>query len=261
MPLLPQELPLRGLRVPVLSGRAWLSFRWKEADLRISSPRAEEAAAEIRRQRALLEEYAGRHPLFLASLAPISVLPGAPAVAVRMAEAARRAAVGPMAAVAGAMAQAAVEAALAAGADEAVVENGGDLFLSSPRPVLVGLYAGEGHPLSGRLAFRVEPAAMPLSVCASSGRFGHSFSFGDCDLAVAVASDGALADAVATLGANGVRRAEDVEAAVERMAAVPGIRGALIIQGDRVGLAGDLPPLVRSRDPRFADKTFHAQPG
>lgn len=249
------------MRVPVLSARAWLSFRWKEADCRISSPRSGEAAAEIRRQRAVLEAYIGRQPLFLASLVPIAVLEGAPAAAVRMAEAAKRANVGPMAAVAGFMAQAAVEAALAAGAEEAVVENGGDLFLSSPRPVLVGLYAGEGHPLSGRLAFRVEPSAMPLSVCASSGRFGHSFSFGDCDLAVAVAADGALADAVATLGANRVRRAEDVEPALELMTGVAGIRGALIIQGDKVGLMGDLPPLVRSRDPRFADKTFHTQPG
>jgi ApbE superfamily uncharacterized protein (UPF0280 family) len=232
VPVLPEELPLRGLRVPVLSTRSWLSFRWKEADCRICSPRAEEAAAEIRRQRTLLEGYIDRHPLFLAALVPVPCLPGAPAVAVRMADAAARASVGPMAAVAGAMAQAAVEAALAAGAQEAVVENGGDIFLHSPGPVLVGLYAGENHPLSGRLAFRVEPAAMPLSVCASSGRFGHSFSFGDCDLA-----------------------------ALERMAGVPGIRGALIVQGDKVGLMGDLPPLVRSRDPRFADKTFHTQPG
>jgi uncharacterized protein len=261
MPVLPEKLPLRGVRVPFLSApRSWLSFSWKEADLRISSTRAEEAAGEIRSLRALLEAYIERHPLFLSSLVPLAALPDAPAVAVRMAEAAARASVGPMAAVAGAMAQAAVEAALAAGAEEAVVENGGDIYLCSPRPVLVGLYAGK-HPLSGRLAFRVEPDAMPLSVCASSGRFGHSFSFGDCNLAVAVAFSGALADAVATLGANSVCGEGDVEAALERMTSVPGIRGALIIQGDKVGLMGDLPPLVRSKDPRFADKTFHTQPG
>lgn len=163
-----------------------------------------------------------------------------------------------MAAVAGAVAQMSVEAALAAGADEAIVENGGDIFIASRETVLVGLYAGE-HPLSGRLALRIEPDRMPLSVCSSSSRFGHSLSFGDCDLATIVARDGALADSAATLTCNSVKTVGDVERALEQAMGIAGIEAVLIVKDDRVALAGDLPPLVRSADPSFAGKTFHSQ--
>ncbi len=237
--------------------RRYVTFRWKEADLRISSPRADVIREEIVRQRALLEAYITRHPAFRAALVPVDLLERAPPIACRMAEAARKAGVGPMAAVAGAMAQAAVEAALTAGAEEAIVENGGDLYLASPREVVVGLYAGD-HPLSGRLAFRVAPGCMPLSICSSSSRFGHSFSFGDCDLATVVAADGALADAAATLAGNSVRRPEDVPAALEKVAAIPGVLGVLIVQEGSIGLKGDLPELIRPRDPGFLSKTAHA---
>ena len=237
-------------------GRLYTTFTWKEANLRISSPRADVIRAEIVRQRAILEAYLARDPAFRTSLVPVDLLDEAPPIARRMAGAARRVGVGPMAAVAGAMAQAAVEAALAAGAAEAVVENGGDLYLASPREVVVGLHAGD-HPLSGRLAFRVDPARMPLSICSSSSRFGHSLSFGDCDLAAVAAADGALADAAATLAANSVRRPADVPAALEKVAAIPGILGVLIVQEGSIGLCGDLPELIRPRDPAFLAKTIH----
>ena len=173
-----------------------------------------------------------------------------------MAEAARACGVGPMAAVAGAVAQAAAEAALAAGAGEAIVENGGDTWIASPREVTVGLYAGE-HPISGRLALRIPPDRLPVSVCSSSGRFGHSLSFGRCDLATVVAGSGALADAAATLAANCVRTVDDVEPTLERVMAIPGIEGVLIVKDDRVGVAGNLPRLVQCADPDFALKTRH----
>ena len=161
-----------------------------------------------------------------------------------------------MAAVAGAVAHAAAEAALAAGADEAIVENGGDTWIASPGEVTVGLHAGE-HPLSGRLALRIPPDRLPLSVCSSSGRFGHSLSFGDCDLATVVARSGALADAAATLAANCVRTTDDVETTLERVMEIPGVEAVLIVKDDRVGAAGSLPPLVKCADPDFALKTRH----
>jgi ApbE superfamily uncharacterized protein (UPF0280 family) len=173
-----------------------------------------------------------------------------------MAAAAATVGVGPMAAVAGAMAQLAAEAALAEAAEEAIVDNGGDIYLASLQPVLVALYAGD-HPLSGRLAFFIEPRRMPLSLCSSSGLMGHSRSLGECDLATAVAADGALADAAATLAANLVRRPEDVQGALERVSAIPGVQGLLIVKGGRVGVAGDLPELVRHDDPQTAGKVTH----
>jgi ApbE superfamily uncharacterized protein (UPF0280 family) len=166
--------------------------------------------------------------------------------------------VGPMAAVAGAVAQACVESALAAGAEEAIVENGGDIFIAGRHAVCVGLYAGE-HPLSGRLALRIDADRLPLSICSSSSRFGHSLSFGDCDLATVISRDGALADAAATLAGNCVTTTADVEPTLGRIMAIRGIEAVLIIKEDRVGVAGELPQLVRCEDPSFAGKTFHSE--
>ncbi len=121
-----------------------------------------------------------------------------------MAWAASLVGVGPMAAVAGAMAQWAAKAALAAGAEEAIVDNGGDIYLKAVEPVIVSLGTGTSK-LADRLAFRVEPEETPISICSSSGKMGHSMSLGQCDLATIVAKDAALADAAATQAANLVR--------------------------------------------------------
>ena len=237
--------------------RTWTTFRWKEADLRICSAAACLIVEEVKRLRAELEQYIGRQPAFLTSLEPIELLPDAPPIAVRMAEAAAACRVGPMAAVAGAVAQMAAEKALASGAGEAIIENGGDTWIASPDEVEIGLYAGD-HPLSGRLALRIPAVRLPLSVCSSSSRFGHSLSLGDCDLATVVAASGALADAAATLAGNSVRSVDDVDATLRKLMGIDGVIGVLILKADRVGVAGDLPPLVRCADPLFPEKTFHA---
>jgi len=230
--------------------RQYRGFAFKGANFRISCPLFQVVTREIRRQRNLLEEYIARQPEFRTALSPVELLPGAPEVARRMRAAALATGVGPMAAVAGAMAQLAAEAALEAGAVEAVVENGGDIYLASPAPVVIALYAGE-NPLSGVLALEVLPAEMPLAVCSSSGRLGHSLSFGACDLATVAAADAALADAAATLAGNLVRAEADIPAALARVAAVPGVSGLLLVKGAKVGLAGRLPRLVRQAEARY----------
>jgi len=229
--------------------REFRSFAFKGANFRIACPLFPTVTRELRRQRNLLEAYIARQPEFRTALAPLALLPDAPQAAVRMQAAAALGGVGPMAAVAGAMAQLAAEAALREGAAEAIVENGGDIFLASPREVVVALYAGPGE-LSDRLALRVRPQEMPLAVCSSSGRLGHSLSFGDCDLATVVAGDAALADAAATLAANLVRRESDLPRALERVAGLPGVRGLLLVKGRKVGVAGRLPRLVRNAGER-----------
>jgi ApbE superfamily uncharacterized protein (UPF0280 family) len=233
--------------------RHYQIYSHRGANFRIASTHPQVIREEIRRQRRALEAYIRRHPDFAASLEPLELLPGAPEVARRMQAAAAATGVGPMAAVAGTMAQLAVEAARAAGAEEAIVENGGDLFLDSPGVVIVALYAGN-NPLSGKLALRVEPGRMPLAVCSSSSFMGHSLSFGRCDLATVVAADAALADAAATLACNQVRSVRDVSPVLERVCSLPGICGILIVKADRVGMAGDLPELIRHRDPGFSSK-------
>jgi ApbE superfamily uncharacterized protein (UPF0280 family) len=236
--------------------REYRSFDHKRAHYRIScSPpkHAERVMATIKTQRGLLEAYACRQPEFLPALTPLALLPEAPEIVRRMHAASGLTGVGPMAAVAGAIAELAVRAALAAGAREAIVDNGGDMFAASDSELIIGLFAGSRSPLAG-LAFRIPPGQLPLAVCSSSGKMGHSLSFGDCDLATVTSRDAALADAAATLACNLVRRPDDIDAALQRVAAIPGVEGVLIVKDERVGLAGNLPELIRHTDPTLAAK-------
>ena len=158
-----------------------------------------------------------------------------------------------MAAVAGAFAQVAAEAALARGAVESIVENGGDIYIASDAPVVVGLYAG-GHQISGKLAVALQPLNLPLSVCSSSSHMGRSMSLGHCDLATVVARDAALADAAATYACNLIKEPCDIEKTLEAVMAIAGISGVLIAEDGKVGLAGDFPELIRHRDRKVMEK-------
>lgn len=227
--------------------RKYHTFIHKEAVFRICCGRYDVATAEIIRQRLILEQYISRDPAFHRSFVPVSLLPDAPEVAQRMAQAAALAGVGPMAAVAGAMAQLAAEAALLAGAQEAIIDNGGDIYLLATRPVLISIHTGTPH-IGDKLAFSLQPSDTPLSLCSSSGKMGHSTSLGLCDLATVIAKDAALADAAATLAANLVKTIDDVDLSLERVMAIPGVEGVLIVKEDRIGLAGKLPPLVKTEE-------------
>jgi len=229
-----------------MTARHYRMFRYREAVFRIGSDRFDAVTAAVVRERHVLEAYIDRHPGFREALEPVGVAADAPLSVRRMARAAQRTGVGPMAAVAGTMAQLAAEAALRAGAEEAIVENGGDLFVHAATEVVVGLHAGDAA-LKSRLAFRVTADRMPVAVCSSSGRMGHSMSMGRCDLATVVARDAALADAAATLTANLVRCADDLDAALEQVGAIDGVDGVLICQDDRVGMCGRLPELVSGK--------------
>lgn len=227
--------------------RHYHRFTFRDSNFRLCCDRTAVACAEIVRQRELLESYIMRQPEFKTSLVPLGLLPGAPEIAQDMARVASLVGVGPLAAVAGAIAQRAAEAALRAGDEEAVVENGGDIFAVSPSPLLVALHAGADSPLN-RLAFRLEAEDMPRAICSSSSRMGHSLSLGQGDLATVVSRNAALADAAATKLCNMLRSADDIDEALEYITAVPGVDGALVACHGRVGLLGTLPELVRHDD-------------
>jgi ApbE superfamily uncharacterized protein (UPF0280 family) len=226
--------------------RTYRTFTHKDAAYRICCDAFDAVTAEIVRQRRILEHYIERHRDFGRSFEPIEPNDNAPPIAQRMARAGRLAGVGPMAAVAGAMAQCAGEAGLKAGAREVIVDNGGDIYLRVAEPVIIGLDSG-GADLADRLAFSLKADDTPISICSSSGRMGHSTSLGQCDLATVVSKDAALADAAATRAANLVKTAEDVDAALEQITAIEGVDGVLIVKDDRVGLAGQLPSLMKVR--------------
>ncbi|NJL72134.1 MAG: hypothetical protein HC888_11410, partial [Candidatus Competibacteraceae bacterium] len=50
------------------------------------------------------------------------------------------------------------------------------------------------------------------------------------------------------LAANLVTVEADIEAALERTSAIPGVLGVLIVKNERLGMKGDLPPLVHVTD-------------
>jgi ApbE superfamily uncharacterized protein (UPF0280 family) len=224
--------------------RTYRTFTYREAVFRICCENFDAVTAEIVRQRQILEDYIARHPDFRESLEPLDLLADAPDVAKSMARAAKLVGVGPMAAVAGAMAQCAGLAALEAGASEVIVDNGGDIYIHAVEPVIIGLETGTAD-LADRLAFSLQADDTPISICSSSGQMGHSMSLGECDLATVVARDAAQADAAATQAANLVRDIGDIDSALESISGIEGIDGVMIVKGARVGLAGKLPPLVK----------------
>jgi ApbE superfamily uncharacterized protein (UPF0280 family) len=224
--------------------RTYKTFDYREAVFRIYCEKFDAVTAEIIKQRRILEDYIARHPDFQKSLEPLELLTDAPEVAQSMAEAARLVGVGPMAAVAGAMAHYAGRAALDAGTHEVIVDNGGDIYICAVEPVIIGLKTGTAD-LASRLAFSLQPDDTPISICSSSGKMGHSMSLGECDLATVVAKDAALADAAATQAANLVGDVNDIDHALEDISRIEGVDGVMIVKGDRVGMAGKLPPLVK----------------
>jgi ApbE superfamily uncharacterized protein (UPF0280 family) len=210
----------------------------KETDLyiRAQSDLKRKALKLVEKQRGLLERYIERHPDFLSSLEPLTVGEDAPRLVNEMAEAASRAGVGPMAAVAGAIAEF-VGKELLEFSPEVIVENGGDIYLKSASDRLIGVYAGQS-PLTGKVGLEIKASDTPLGICTSSGTVGHSLSFGQADAVIALAKSTALADAAATAIGNIIKDAEDIPRGIERAIGIKGLNGVIIIKGDKMGLWG-----------------------
>lgn len=216
----------------VVAGESDL-YVWARKDL------SREALRSLLAHRRELEDFIRRQPFFRESYLPYRVPASSPEIVRRMAAAAERVGVGPMAAVAGAVAELVGED-LAPLSPELVVENGGDIYLRSRRPRRVGVFAGESR-LSGRLAVVVPPSPdRGMGVCTSSATVGPSYSAGVVDAALVVAESAALADAAATALGNLVKKPGDIQPALEHVAAVEGVMGCLVILGDRLGVKGDL---------------------
>jgi hypothetical protein len=210
----------------------------KETDLYIRARRnlRRKALKAIQKYRTPIENYITRHPLFLSALKPLPVANDAPQVVKEMAWAAEKVGVGPMAAVAGAIAEY-VGRELLAFSSEVIVENGGDLFLKSSKLRSVGIYAGES-PFTGKVVLEIEPEETPLGICTSSGTVGHSLSFGSADAVIVLSSSTALADAAATGIGNLIKKVTDIPKGIEFAQAIEGLKGVVIIKGDKMGLWG-----------------------
>ncbi len=233
-------------RLVAAEGLTTFEVRVAETDLQIAAERDLTAAAHaaVRDVRATIEAFIAEHPDFAATLEPYPHLSEAwPAPVRAMVRAGRAAGTGPMAAVAGAVAEA-VGRALLPQTRQVIVENGGDVFLATDQERVLALYAGQA-PLSLRVGLRIGPELSPVAVCTSSGTVGPSLSLGKADAATVLGPDAALADAAATALGNRVARAEHVEAALDWVLSVEGVLGAVVLVGETLGARGRAVELVR----------------
>ena len=215
---------------------------FRETDLQILCDKPIDSGyvlARVKKYRRQIELYICKDEEFLSSLKPLAVELTAPTIVREMAASSRKANVGPMATVAGAIAQYLGADLLRKGARTVVVENGGDIFLKSVRPISVGLFAGKTKLLS-RLKLKIKPQETPLGICASSGTIGHSLSFGNADCVVIIAKNALLADAAATATANRVQDKGDLESAIKFARSIKGVRAAVVIFKNNLASWGEI---------------------
>ncbi len=197
-----------------------------------------EALASAAGHRHTIETYCRTHPRFATSLEPQEADDCAPQIIKEMASAAWIAGVGPLAAVAGAIAGA-VGTDLLKYSDEVVVENGGDIFVATRTGMTVGLYAGQSI-LTGRIGLAIDPSDTPLGICTSSSTFGHSLSFGRADACTILARSATLADAMATALCNQIRSITDLQQVLNPSTLPTDLLGVLAVIDGQVGIYGSV---------------------
>ena len=225
-----------------IEGKDLVSFTVtiKETDLYIRSKENLQRKAQrmVLKYRTQLEKYIDKNPAFQSSLEPLAASGGEPRIVEMMIAAGQKVGVGPMAAVAGALAEC-VGQELLEYSPEVIVENGGDIFMKTLKKRVVGIYAGDS-PLSGKIGVDIEGRDKPLGICTSSGTVGHSMSFGSADAVVVISDSTTLADAAATAIGNKVRTIEDISSAIEFGNSIDGLKGLIIIKDDAIGVWGDI---------------------
>jgi len=212
----------------------------KESDLLILADTNlyDKAMLALLRCRADLEKYIIEQHEFATTLKPYRVSLAASQIIKDMAGAAKKVGVGPMAAVAGVIAEYVGHELLKYG-KEVIVENGGDIFLKINKTRRIGVYAGNS-PFSEKIALEIDPKDTPCGVCTSSGTVGHSLSFGKADAVCVITKSTALADAAATAIGNVVQDVKTVQDGLNLSKKIRGLLGVLIIKDDQMGILGKI---------------------
>lgn len=214
-----------------------------------SSAAINAAIASIKLHRIELETYIFLHPIFRKTLLAIPVEPNAPKIVKTMSQACNLVSVGPMASVAGALADLAVDSMIGSGASVAIVENGGEISAASKEAFTVGLHAEKNNP-SSSICFQIFPSDCPIGIGTSSATISHAISLGEADAVTVFADTAALADAAATAICNSVC-GKDVKASVQQgldfARKIGVIRGAFIIRGKYLGSVGKIAQFVKMK--------------
>ena len=226
----------------LVSCKKLASFRVvvKETDLLVRADTLLEIETRdlVLRHRIPLERYLEQHPEFGRALIPFPQDQLAPPIVKTMIAAGQKAGVGPMAAVAGTIAEY-VGRDLLALTRNVIIENGGDIFISTDFPLVAAVYAGKS-PVSGELGVQINSRGHPVAVCTSSGTLGHSLSLGRADAAVVISQSAGLADAAATAIGNQVSGKDDIKRAIGFGKGIEGVLGIVVIVGKEIGFWGNV---------------------
>ena len=212
----------------------------QETDLMIQADRLleYEAREQVLVCRGQIEGFIQRYPEFAVTLVPWQEQAFAPEIIREMINAGRTAGVGPMAAVAGAVAET-VGRTLLDYSRQVVVENGGDVFIRTEGPVVAGLFAGNS-PLSMKMGINLPDTSDGIGLCTSSGTVGHSLSSGSADAVCVVSHSCALADAAATAIGNRIRSPREIKTAIAFGKRITGVLGIVVVAGREMGAWGQV---------------------
>lgn len=206
----------------------------------------------IYRIRQDLKRYISMNQDFLLSIEPLKYNnDNLSPIVLKMYESSTKADVGPMACVAGTISEMSVKYLIENGSEYSIVENGGDVALINDKTVLCGIYSNN-EILGNRIAFKIKPRKKYLGICTSSGKIGHSISFGHSDSVTVISKSPSVADGLATRIANEVT-GKDCESKVSNALEIAEeyrefFNGVLIISGENVGTVGKLPKIVESNE-------------
>ena len=227
-----------------MSGFVLAKVEIEETAATIAADREYIAAAvgAIKAARGQIERQIRKDRFFLTALEPYDSIESGSQVISRMCDASKAAGVGPMATVAGAIAQVALEAMASEGCTHGWVDNGGDIALLLERPETLEVFSDPRSKTA--FALELEPNHEIFGVCSSRGRLGHSISFGNADVALAIADDAILADALATAIGNAVKDLDSLKHCFGRAAAVPGFRGGIAMLDGNVAVQGRVPKII-----------------
>ena len=188
--------------------------------------------------RSEMDSWISTHQKYKQSLEPYEAGNNAPSIFREMSVVAEKSGIGPMSAVAGAIAQYTGQALKERfGNREVIVENGGDIYIDICEDADISVFAGLS-PLSEHVGLHINAANMPLGVCTSAGTVGPSLSFGQADAVMIVCKDTLLADTYATAFANRIQTPDDITPCIEQIKSTADILGAIAIKDDKMGIYG-----------------------
>jgi len=226
-------------------GRRWFCVKFLESDLWIGVDSGSYRASmedkvyaflvDLRRQ---MDAYLLMDPQYKAALKPYDAGLEAPVILKEMSRISHKTGIGPMSAVAGAVALRVADFLKEKfGAEEVIVENGGDIYAKATSDMDISVFAGQS-PLSEKVGLHIPAAAFPCGICTSSGTVGPSLSLGRADAMMIVCQDVLLADSYATAIANRIKTVNDLQPVIEQIQNIPEILGALAVKDDKLAVCG-----------------------